>query len=180
MKKADDFIEASPIARTINEIDTSKPSRSERFFAEASYYPLRETQPKFCRSLKDLAYLATSRDIRRRPRYNYAPITSLSLDIMEYKRNHLQRAFIGCRLETKYYDIQILRAWFLTIYMGEGEFGIENAANTLFGKKFAELNYDEILHLIAVSNSTRLRQKPELLTKRVNYLRARINWEDWP
>lgn len=69
--------------------------------------------------------------------------------------------FLACKLETRHDKDAIVRALFNQLYFGAGEYGIDVASNSLFGKSVASLSIDQAMALAALIQSPNLRDQPE-------------------
>lgn len=85
-----------------------------------------------------------------------------------------KRVFAACQLERRYSDTQMLRAWLSNAYFGARPFGIESAAQSLFGKDAAELNPSESARLAALLRAPRLRDDPERWSERARLIGERV------
>ncbi|MCR4324408.1 MAG: PBP1A family penicillin-binding protein [Candidatus Curtissbacteria bacterium] len=73
--------------------------------------------------------------------------------LLSSHRNFLrkyQELILALDIERRYSKEDILEMYLNTIYFGEGEFGIENAAQKYFGKKAKDLNLAESSMLVAI------------------------------
>ena len=175
-KKASDFIDTSPAGIDLSQISDDPPIRAEKILAKAMNFKLRDNRPIVCSALVELPrFLAlatfSSREEFWRPSHSYYHLNSLALD-MQKGRDHIQHAFLQCRLETKFSDVQLIRRWSKLVYLGEQDYGIETAAHNLFGRSFDALNDVEVLQLAAIAQSPSMRERPELLEKKVDAMRS--------
>ncbi|MDP3459498.1 MAG: transglycosylase domain-containing protein [Hyphomonas sp.] len=90
------------------------------------------------------------------------------------------RLFADCQLEQRYSDTQMLRAWLSNAHFGAGSFGIENAAQSLFGKYAADLSAWESAKLAALLRTPRLRNDPESWSERATFVADRVATSNLP
>ncbi|WP_420823047.1 transglycosylase domain-containing protein [Vitreimonas flagellata] len=130
-----------------------------------------------CRPVASLWRAATQPDVRVS---GSSVSTALSTMIfMELEpdrslRRHFTRVLAACQLEQRYSDTQMLRAWLSNAYFGARPFGIESAAQSLFGKGAAELDPSESARLAALLRAPRLRNDPERWNERARLIGERV------
>jgi hypothetical protein len=89
-------------------------------------------------------------------------------------RRHLEAIFVACRLEQRYSDDALLRAWLSRAYFGVQPLGVEPAAQALFQKSASALNETESLYLAVLLRSPRLQRDPERWAQRVRIVAAQL------
>jgi len=104
------------------------------------------------------------------------------MDVEPERSLHWQfkRVFAACQLEQRYSDTQMLRAWLSNAYFGARPFGIESAAQSLFGKDAADLDPWESAQLAALLRAPRLRDHSERWNERARLIAERIDASQLP
>ncbi len=95
----------------------------------------------------------------------------------------LQEATLAYRLEKELSKEKILTTYLNLIYLGHGNYGVENAASFYFGKKISELNFVQFLLLASMppapEHYSPLRH-PKIIQKKMDYLVKRMQKENFP
>ncbi len=89
----------------------------------------------------------------------------------------IKEALLALRIERMYTKEEILTMYLNQIYLGEGAYGVEAAAQEYFGKHASELNPEEAATLVAVAANSSLyspRRKPENCLARRNRVLKRM------
>ena len=89
----------------------------------------------------------------------------------------IKEALLSLRIERLYTKDEILTMYLNQIYLGEGAYGVEAAAQEYFGKSAGELNVEEAATLVAVAANASLyspRRKPENCLARRNRVLQRM------
>lgn len=89
-------------------------------------------------------------------------------------RWQIRRVIVACQLEQRFNDRQLLRMWLTNASFGRDAVGVENAAQTIFGKPSASLNADEAARLTALLRAPSLRSQPERWAERAQLIQERV------
>jgi hypothetical protein len=89
-------------------------------------------------------------------------------------RWQLKRFVVACQLEMRFSDPQLLRAWLANASFGQDAVGLENAAQSVFGKPSRELNAEESARLAALLRAPSLRTQPERWAERAQAIQERV------
>jgi hypothetical protein len=89
-------------------------------------------------------------------------------------RWQVRRLIVSCQLEQRFDDRQLLRLWLGRASFGRDVVGLENAAQTIFGKPSSALNRDESARLAALLRAPSLRTQPERWTERAREIEERV------
>lgn len=93
-----------------------------------------------------------------------------------YLHRHLKTFILAKRLNWSFDDEDVLISWLSTVYLGSGEYGIETAAESLFGKNVDEMTKPESIAIAALiiapsiyrNDQQRWDLKQEALLKKVS------------
>jgi len=86
-------------------------------------------------------------------------------------RYQMKKTILAYRLKAEFRDDKILSYWLSAVYFGAGEYGLENAAKSLFNKKVDALTHDELISLAALIRHPRLRNDSVRWEKERNKLK---------
>lgn len=89
-------------------------------------------------------------------------------------RWQVRRLVVACQLEQRFDDRQILRMWLESAYFGRDAVGLENAAQTVFGKPSRALTAEEAARLTALLRAPSLRTQPERWAERGRLIEERV------
>jgi hypothetical protein len=89
-------------------------------------------------------------------------------------RWQIRRLIVACQLEQRFDDPRLLRMWLSTVNFGQGEVGIEAAAQSIFGKPSSALNAEESARLAVLLKGASLRNQPDRWAERARQLQERI------
>ena len=84
------------------------------------------------------------------------PEDFLARDALRYVKSetmfnyHLKRWLLAKRLSWAYSEEELLTNWLSTVYLGEGEYGLETAALSLFGKSIDDMTEQESIAIAAL------------------------------
>jgi len=92
-------------------------------------------------------------------------------------RNHLDRAFISCRLEWDYTDYQLGNYFLAKAYVGSGEYGVEKISKQLFEKPFNDLTRENVVQVGLIIKTPSLRNDRKRLKVRANYWLEKLKSE---
>lgn len=150
---------------------------AERAVAIAEFESTWNTRNDPCRSIAQLWNTATQSGARS-PGMTVSDRLAMTI-VMEVEqerslRVQFVRLFADCQLEQRYTNTQMLRAWLSNAYFGAGSYGIENAAQSLFGKNAANLDAWESAQLAALLRAPRLKDDPQGLSERAAFIADRV------
>jgi len=156
---------------------------AERAVAIAEFESTWNTRNDPCRSITQLWNMATQSGARS-PGMTVSGRLATTI-VMEVEQEHSLRVqfvqvFADCQLEQRYSDTQMLRAWLPNAYFGAGSYGIENAAQSQFGKNAANLDAWESAQLAALLRAPRQRDDPQGLSERAAYIADRVATSQLP
>lgn len=92
-------------------------------------------------------------------------------------RNHLDRAFVSCRLERGYTNYQLGNYFLAKVYVGHGEYGVEKISRQLFEKPFNDLAKEEVVQIGSIIITPNLRDNRKRLRAKTNYWLEKLNSE---
>ena len=78
------------------------------------------------------------------------------------------------QLEQEFSSTELIHEYLELAYYGSGEYGLEQASRSMFGKDPADLTREEALALAAIARIPALRNNPEKLAERVELLKLRV------
>lgn len=90
-------------------------------------------------------------------------------------RWQVRSLLVACQLEQRFDDRQILRMWLARANFGRDAIGIENAAQTIFGKPSRSLSVEEAARLTALLRAPSLRTQPERWAERGRLIEDRVS-----
>jgi hypothetical protein len=135
--------------------ETAPLSTVERTIAIAEFGGAWDVRSTPCRSVDTLWRILTSggRLIR-----THATVSAALSDRIHseqgreegHLRRHSKQVVVACRLDQRYSDTEMLRAWLSNAYFGQRPHGVEHAAQALFGKRAEDLNPEESARLAAL------------------------------
>ena len=88
---------------------------------------------------------------------------------------HLQNLFVACRLEREFSASEIAKHTLSRVYLGKGEFGVEQASQSMFQKAVPDLSQGEVFKLAALIQHPTLRNDDAALKARALELAARYD-----
>lgn len=89
-------------------------------------------------------------------------------------RWQVRRILIGCQLEQRFNDAQLLRIWLAAANFGQNTVGLDNAARANFAKRATALNVEESAKLAALLHAPGLRYQPDRWAREAQTIRARV------
>lgn len=89
-------------------------------------------------------------------------------------RWQIRRLIVACQLDGAYDDAQLLRAWLSRAYFGQQTYGVEAAAQAVFGKPAAALTAEEAAKLAVLLRAPGLRAQPDRWTQEALTLQQRV------
>ncbi len=150
---------------------------AETAVAIAEFESTWNTRSAPCRTIAELWITATQPDIRSPGASVSSTLSTTILMEVEPERSlrwQFMRLFAACQLEQRYSDTQMLRAWLSSAHFGTGSFGIENAAQSVFGKNAADLSAWESAQLAALLRAPGLRNDPDRWSERATFIADRV------
>ena len=164
-RRAASIISNAEINGVINLNADEPPSIAERVIIFSEFQPTWELSGPICPTLQNLWASAADHD--------NAPTGATIGAVMahsfwqeggsEYgQRKILRQIFVACQLDNKKANIALLRGWLNTAYFGAGDYGIENAAQSIFAKPASQLSEREGARLAILLRFPFLRNKPEI------------------
>lgn len=156
---------------------------AERAIAIAEFESTWNTRRAPCRPIAALWSAATQPEVRLSGQPVSGALSTMILMEVEPERSlrwQFKRVLAACQLEQRYSDTQMLWAWLSNAYFGARPFGIESAAQSLFGKEAANLDPWESVQLAALLRAPRFRDDPERWSERARLIAARVDASDLP
>jgi len=92
-------------------------------------------------------------------------------------RNHIERAFISCRLERDYTNFQLGNYFLAKAYVGRGERGVEKVSQQLFEKSFNDLTRENVVQIGLIIKTPNLRDNSQRLRAQTNYWLEKLKSE---
>lgn len=150
---------------------------AERAIAIAEFSSTWNARSTPCRPVASLWTAATQPEVPVSGSSVSTALSTMILMELEPERSlrwQFKRVFAACQLEQRYSDAQMLRGWLSNAYFGARPFGIENAAQSLFGKDADDLDPSESARLAALLRAPGLRDDPERWDQRARLIRERV------
>ncbi len=89
-------------------------------------------------------------------------------------RARAREMFTACQLERRMDNLSLLRIWLAEVYIGSGEYGVDAAARSIFGKSFDQLDINEAAHLAALIRVPGYRETPTRLAERAKLIAEQV------
>ncbi len=135
-------------------------------------------RPAPCRAFVNLWEYLSGSDVRTLA--GASPSIALATQMLNQQapertlHRQFRRVALACRLEGRFTDAQMLRAWLQSAYFGVEPFGIERASLVLFGKPAAALDAAESARLAALLRAPSLRRDPARWEERARLVEERV------
>jgi len=152
------IIETTDILPQERLFSKDKLSASEELISKVAYGSLENKNNLICPSF--------IRVVKRRAS-NIGPTTHLAQIIMsDIKSDRLiqyqfDRLFLACRLESNHANDFLIKYTLSKVYLGNGDYGVENASLSLFQKSVVELSNVEAFGIAALIQSPSYRNSPD-------------------
>lgn len=152
-------------------------SAAERTIAIVEFGSTWNARSAPCRPVASLWTAATRPNVRVSGRPVSTALSTMILMELQPERSlwwQFKLVFAACQLEQRYSDTQMLRAWLSNAYFGARPFGIDSAAQSLFGKDAADLTSSESARLAALLRAPGVRDDPERWNERARLIGERV------
>ncbi len=170
-KRAGDVMEASTIVSRVELLASRAPlSNAEGAINNALFNGQRSQEDRLC---SEIEAFFRSENYSSGPSLDLTRLVFAERETPKIVRSRVEQTFVACRLEATYGPNTLLRAYLSQAYFGNGEFGIEVASNSIFGKSPDDLSADDGFALAALLWLPSLRNSPDQWAEKQKKLRDR-------
>ena len=181
-RNAAGIVDGSHFNQVISAFDTKAPLiASESLFAKAAQVDIGRGDGLLCSTIQSIPSLLLNRNSGYGRPVGYFAGVEIANEAP--KRDHLERAFIGCVLEARFDDAALFRAQLSRTYFGmkggEPLYGVDTASSFLFDEEFKSLDAQQVIELAVRSTNPRgATNDPEWLERSVERVKGHLSYTE--